>query len=145
MQLAQKNIQSEKRPGQGFTLIEVMIALAVTLIALLPLLHLLTSSILTTNAAQNLTTATLIASEKLAELTSQTDPEKSALPETIENPNTQTIFTCQKEISPAEIPELDDAPPTNLYKASITLNWYEGSKQKQTQISKYIFIDTPKK
>jgi type II secretion system protein I len=134
-----------KNTKQGFTLIEVMIALAVTLIALLPLLHLLTSSILTTNAAQNLTTATLIANEKLAELTAQTDPENSALPETIENPNSQTIFDCQKEITPIQLSDSKEQTQTNLYEASVTLSWFEGNKQKQTQISKYIFIDLSKK
>ncbi|TYO97560.1 general secretion pathway protein I [Geothermobacter ehrlichii] len=52
----------------GFTLLEIMIALAIVAIALVSLLGLMQRSILASDQAQRITRATLLAEEKLARI-----------------------------------------------------------------------------
>ncbi len=58
-----------KRIGQrGFTLLEVMVALAIVAVALVVMLGLAQRSVLTNHRLQQLTLATLLAKQKMAEI-----------------------------------------------------------------------------
>ncbi|MHC4536108.1 MAG: prepilin-type N-terminal cleavage/methylation domain-containing protein [Planctomycetota bacterium] len=129
------------RPIRAFTLIEVLIALAITVIGLVPLLHLLTTSILMTDSAWNLSQATLIGNAKLAEVISQNDLKISSDKGSIESREKEIIFDWQSKVTEADIEELQEINPTGLRKVTITVMWPEGQNQKEISLTTYVFLD----
>ena len=127
--------------AMGFTLIEVLIALAITVIGLVPLLHLLTASILLTDSAWNLSQATQIGNARLAEVISQDDLEIGTERGSIESKNKEIIFDWQSEVTEAFIEELKETNLADLRKVTVTVMWYEGQSPKQILLTTYVFFD----
>ena len=125
----------------GFTLIEVLIALTITVIGLVPLLHLLTTSILVTDSAWNLSQATLIGNARLAEVISQNDLEIGTERGSIESKDKEIVFDWQSKVTEAFIEELKDTNLADLLKVTVTVTWYEGQSPKQISLTTYVFID----
>jgi prepilin-type N-terminal cleavage/methylation domain-containing protein len=126
---------------RAFTLIEVLIALAITVIGLVPLLHLLATSTLMTDSAWNLSQATLIGNTKLAELISQDDLKISTDKGSVETLNKEIVFDWQSIVTEAFVEELEEAGLTDLWKVTVSIMWYEGKNQKQISMTTYVFVD----
>ena len=129
------------RPIRAFTLIEVLIALAITLIGLVPLLHLLTTSILMTDSAWNLSQATLIGNARLAEVISQKDLKVGTDKGSVESREKEIIFDWHSKVAEADIEELQEINPTGLRKVTVTVMWPEGQNLKEISLTTYVFID----
>ena len=129
------------RSIRAFTLIEVLIALAITLIGLVPLLHLLTTSILMTDSAWNLSQATLIGNARLAEVISHNDLKIGTDKGSIECQEKEIVFDWQSKVTEADIEELQEINPTGLRKVTVTVMWPEGQSQKEISLTTYFFID----
>ena len=129
------------RTIRAFTLIEVLIALAITVIGLVPLLHLLTASILMTDSAWNLSQATLIGNARLAEVISQNDLKIGAEKGSVESREKEIVFDWQSKVTETFIEELEEANPADLRKVTVTVIWNEGQSQKQISFTTYVFID----
>ncbi len=125
----------------AFTLIEVLIALAITVIGLVPLLHLLTTSILMTDSAWNLTQATLIGNAKLAEVITENNLEIGTDEGSVESQGKEIVFDWQSKITEAQIEELEDTGLTGMHKVTVTVMWHEGQNRKQIFLTTYVFID----
>lgn len=65
---AERGIRNGKNPGEGFTLIEVMIAVFLLAVALIGLASVTTTVIKSTEYSQTLTTATTLAKDKIEDL-----------------------------------------------------------------------------
>ncbi|MBN1805962.1 MAG: prepilin-type N-terminal cleavage/methylation domain-containing protein [Sedimentisphaerales bacterium] len=126
---------------RGFTLIEVLIALAITVIGLVPLLHLLTTSIFMTDSAWNLSQATLLGNAKLAEVIAQNNIEIGTKKGSIESEEKEMAFDWKSEVTEAPIEELEGMSLPDLLKVTVDVMWYEGKKQKQVSLMTYVFID----
>jgi prepilin-type N-terminal cleavage/methylation domain-containing protein len=129
------------RATRGFTLIEVLIALAITVIGLVPLLHLLTVSILMTDSAWNLSQATLIGNARLAEVISQNDLKIGTEKGSVEIREKEVVFDWQSEVNEAFIEELEETNLDDLRKVTVTVMWHEGQSPKQISLTTYVFID----
>jgi prepilin-type N-terminal cleavage/methylation domain-containing protein len=125
----------------GFTLIEVLIALAIMVIGLVPLLHLLTTSILMTDSAWNLSQATLIGNSKLVEVISQNDLSIGLKKGSVEIKEKEIIFDWQSEVDEVYIKELEDANLDDLHKVVVTVTWQEGLNPKQIYLTTYVYVD----
>ena len=125
----------------AFTLIEVLIALAITVIGLVPLLHLLTTSILMTDSAWNLTQATLIGNAKLAEVITENNLEIGTDQGSVESQEKEIVFDWQSKVTEAQIEELEDTDLTGLHKVTVTVIWHEGQSRKQIFLTTYVFTD----
>lgn len=125
----------------AFTLIEVLIALAVTLIGLVPLLHLLTNSILMADSAWNLSQATLIGNSRLAEVIARNDLEIGIEQGNVESEEKEIVFEWQSEVTEANIDELEDTGLKDLRKVTVTVIWHEAQSQKQILLTTYVFVD----
>jgi len=125
----------------AFTLIEVLIALAITLIGLVPLLHLLTTSILMADSAWNLSQATLIGNSKLAEVIAENNLEIGIDEGSVESEEKEIVFDWQSKVIEANINELEDSGLKDLRKVTVTVNWHEGQSQKQIFLTTYVFVD----
>lgn len=129
------------RTIMAFTLIEVLIALAITVIGLVPLLHLLTASILMTDSAWNLSQATMIGNARLAEVISRNDLKIGTDKGSIESREKQIVFDWQLRVTEAFIEELEEANLADLRKVTVTVMWHEGQSQKQMSFTTYVFVD----
>lgn len=127
--------------ARGFTLIEVLIALAITVIGLVPLLQLLTASILMTDSAWNLSQATRIGNAKLAEIVSQNDLKIGTERGSIESKSKEIVFDWQSKVTEAFIDELKETNLADLRKVTVTVMWHEGQSLKQISLATYVFID----
>ncbi len=125
----------------AFTLIEVLIALAITVIGLVPLLHLLTTSILMTDSAWNLSQATLIGNSRLAEVITENNLEIGTDEGSVESQEKEIVFDWQSKVTEADIEELEDTGLTGLHKVTVTVMWHEGQSRKQIFLTTYVFID----
>lgn len=126
---------------RAFTLIEVLIALAIIVIGLVPLLHLLTVSILITDSAWNLSQATLIGNARLAEVISQNDLKIGAEKGSVEIREKEIVFDWQSKVNEAFIEELEEVNLADLRKVTVTVMWHEGQNQKEISLTTYVFID----
>ena len=127
--------------NRGFTLIEVLIALAITVIGLVPLLHLLTTSIFVTDSAWNLSQATLLGNAKLAEVISQDDIKVGTKKGSIESEGKEMAFDWKSEVTEASIEELEGMSLPDLREITVKVMWYEGRNQKQISLTTYVDID----
>jgi len=125
----------------AFTLIEVLIALAITLIGLVPLLHLLTTSILMADSAWNLSQATLIGNSKLTEVIVENNLEIGIDRGSVESEEKEIVFDWQSKVIEANINELEDTGLKDLRKVTVTVTWHEGQSQKQIFLTTYVFVD----
>lgn len=125
----------------AFTLIEVLIALAITLIGLVPLLHLLTTSILMADSAWNLSQATLIGNSKLTEVIAENNLEIGIDRGSVESEEKEIVFDWQSKVIEANITELEDIGLKDLRKVTVTVTWHEGQSQKQIFLTTYVFVD----
>ena len=127
--------------NDAFTLIEVLIALAITLIGLVPLLHLLTTSILMADSAWNLSQATLIGNSKLTEVIAENNLEIGIDQGSVESEEKEIVFDWQSKVIEANINELEDTGLKDLRKVTVTVTWYEGQSPKQIFLTTYVFVD----
>lgn len=125
----------------AFTLIEVLIALAITLIGLVPLLHLLTTSILMADSAWNLSQATLIGNSKLTKVIAENNLEIGIDQGSVESEEKEMVFDWQSKVIEANITELEDIGLEDLRMVTVTVTWHEGQSQKQIFLTTYVFVD----
>lgn len=126
---------------RAFTLIEVLIALVITVMALVPLLHLLTTSILMNDSAWNLSQATQIGNARLAEVISQADPDVGTDKGSVESLTKEMVFDWQSQVTEAFIEELEETDLADLRKVTVTVTWDEGQSRKQIFFTTYVFVD----
>jgi serine O-acetyltransferase len=156
---------SPKNEDRGFTLLEVMAAVVILAIALLALLHANNQSLLLKARAQNLTTATLLAQEKLSEISLDTasleDSEEGDFGEnfpnwhwTLENEETDIPFdfaeaeepvglkkgestVASRERASAQAAAGKEEKP-HAQKITLTVFWPEGNKESSLTLTEYL-------
>ncbi len=126
----------------GFTLLEVMVAIAVVAIALVPLLRLHLLSLDATMHAQDLTTAVSLAQEKMSELA--TSPEPGETKGDFDAPLYER-FRWQTSVGDVEevvIPNLDapegeELPTFEVQRIEVTVIWLDGEREKLYTLESY--------
>ena len=126
---------------KAFTLVEMLIALTITVISLVPLLHLLVTSISMMDTAGCLSRATLIGKAKLAEVIGEGYPEIGTDNGNVENEGNEVVFGWQVSVTEALIKELEEIGLTGLRRVDVAVTWREGLGQKQVSLSTYVSID----
>ncbi|MBN1975470.1 MAG: prepilin-type N-terminal cleavage/methylation domain-containing protein [Sedimentisphaerales bacterium] len=130
--------QAKRVELKGFTLLEVLIALSVTAISLVPLLHLLVTSISAMDSASLLSRASLIGNAKLAEVISRGYPEPGTESGIIDNKDNNVSFKWQVDITDTQADEFKELKLNGLRKVSVTVQWDEGRRLKEIHMSTYI-------
>ena len=120
---------------------EVLIALAISAISLVPLLHLLVKSISTMDAASCQSNATIIANSVLAETISEEHIETGTKTGTIKNETDNIIYKWQVTIANYQIEELQKLDLHSLRKVNVDVYWNQGQSQKQVSVSSLISSD----
>lgn len=113
--------------GAGFTLLEVMIALAIIAIALVVILHSHSLSIARTNQAKNIILSCLLAQKQMADIESL---EFSALVNSKGGFEGYPQFSWQRSIY--------ETPKEDFKKVALLISWDEGEGQASTEIVTFI-------
>jgi type II secretion system protein I len=138
MFLNRKNKHLNFHKLEGFTLMEVLIALAITAIGLIPLLHLLVSSISMMDSASCLSYASILANEKLAETVSGGYPEPGTESGILDRGGSNIPYKWQIDITDAPQDELEDLHLSDLRKVNVCVFWNQGRTKKQVSVSTLI-------
>ena len=120
---------------------EVLLALSITVISLVPLLHLLAVSISMVDSAGCLSQATLIANAKLAEVIGKGYPEIGTDSGEVENEGSDVVFEWQVSVTDARAKELEDIGLSGLRRVNVVVTWLEGQRRKQVSLSTYVCTD----
>ena len=115
------------RKAHGFTLLEVMIALAILALVGVAFLRTQASSVHLVDESAQISLATLLAREKMAELESADFPEAGK--NSGEGGEAFPRYRWEREVSPTEIPA--------LRKALVRVLWREGTKERSLELVAY--------
>lgn len=118
----------------GFTLLEVMVALAVVAIALVPLLRLHLLSLDATARAQDLTRAIFLAQETLSSVPSF--PEAGEEQGTFESPELNR-FRWQTVVTEDELVLASSAQPIAVRHIEVTISWLDGQRERHYTLESY--------
>ncbi|MFH1625329.1 MAG: type II secretion system minor pseudopilin GspI [Pseudomonadota bacterium] len=117
-----------RRADGGFTLLEVMVTLAIVGIALVAILRSLAMSVDVSNESRNLSVATLLAKWKMAEIESQVFPDVGEGGG--EFGDEYPGFRWETTTTETEVKE--------LRKVAVTVLWQEGKYEKKLQLATLI-------
>jgi len=123
-------------PGaSGFTFLEVLMALCVVLIALVPLIQLHVTSIRLIDAGSRITRATLLANAKLAEIVAMDAPEIGRSEGRIEEERGLT-FHWRSTVTEADLVGLTGGSIPGIRHVHVVVTWQNGSQDAT------VFVDT---
>lgn len=111
---------------KAFSLVEVLLALCVVLIGLLPLIHLHVVSIRMVDSSARLSRATLIANAKLAEIIARGFPELGTSSGRFQDDDRGVVFRWSAAVTDTRAPELEAAHVTGLRAVRVDVAWENG-------------------
>jgi general secretion pathway protein I len=120
------------RRSKGFSLIEVVAALAIVSIALLGLLRLHLISMSTADKAQAVAQAALVAQERVAEVLCAGYPQVGIKSGVVEADGSE--FTWRTEVAEAQCQPVQ----SGLRKLSVDVAWQKGAGKKHIQMITYV-------
>ena len=121
----------------GFTLVEVLVALAVMALALVALLRLQVISIVMADRAALLTRATLLADAQMTEVRAGPLPGLGVTEGVFEDSGVAEM-RWQVVVSPVRVAELDDARTAELRKVAVRVTWRDGERLKRVELVTYV-------
>ncbi len=127
-----------KKKNNGFTLIEVMIAIAIIAIALVVILHSYGLGVSMANESQDFSLATLFAQEKMAEIEMEGFPEIGEKEGDFgeEYPSgSETLLGWRPRFTWKEI--VAETPMEELRKVTLTISWDEKNLEVVTYLAKH--------
>lgn len=121
-----------KPQRSGFTLLEIMIALAIVSVAMVSLLALANRSIGVHERLQRITTATLLAQQKMAET------EVTARNGILGNAESQGVFTGSYTAYRWQI-AYEDTPLPSVQRVTVTVLWGDEERNELVDLTSFIF------
>lgn len=119
---------------RAFTLIEVLIALAILAIAAVALLQLQVASIKLSDRASRQTRAALLAQARLAEATAEGFPEIGGSAGGFAGEE-NAGFRWETMVEEARDPALEDAGVRGLRRLAVTVRWNDGESERQVELT----------
>jgi len=119
--------------SRAFTLLEVLIALAIVSIALVGLLRLHLFSMATADAAQAMTQAVFVAEAQLAEATAPGFPRQGTTSGALERNRRQ--FNWKTEVRDATRPGGQNPVRSGLREVATTVTWKQGSDRRTVKMT----------
>jgi hypothetical protein len=116
------------RRHAGFTFMEILVALCIVLIALVPLIHLHVVSIHMIDAGSHMAKATLVANDRLAEILARDVPELGKSSGQIEDATSTTVYRWTVVITDAAVPELESTRLMGIRQVHVDVAWQDGER-----------------
>lgn len=135
MKVLRKGNNRSRLSGGGFTLLEVMVAMAILVACLVPLLSAIIGGLRSTANARDIIVATQLARNKMTQMELETFPEfegKDSGDFGKEFPN----YTWRTEIYKRPELELleDQIPGLNTMEVHLYINWHAGITEKEIEV-----------
>ena len=127
-----------RRPPGAFTLIEVLLALAVLSIFLVTLLGLQVVSIRLADTAQRVTRASLIAQARMAEALAATDLATGTASGTMTDERQDISWRWERTIADVRPAELETAEVKGLRAVTVRVAWQEGAHERDVVLTAYV-------
>jgi general secretion pathway protein I len=121
---------------EGFTLLEVIVALAIVSIALLGLLQLHLVSVQIADTAQTTTLAVLLAQEKMAETVARGVPVPGTQSGVEERDGSQ--FQWRTEVTNANTPQSCGLRGNALRQVCVDVQWLQGTRPRNVRMTTFI-------
>ena len=122
----------------GFTLIEVLLALAVLSISLVTLLGLQVASIGLVDHAQRLTRATLIAQSRMAETLGGRDFSLGSDYGSVEDDARDVTWQWETTIEEVRVPVLEEADVKGMLQVTVRVRWADGARRREVVLASYV-------
>lgn len=126
------------RQRLGFTFVEVLVALCVILIALVPLLHLHVNSIRQATVAACTAKAVFLADSKVAETLAQDTLEWGQRRGEVDDEDSAITFQWRVRVSDAQPLELEGGDPLDMRHVHVDVAWQDGSRKRKVSLDRLI-------
>ncbi len=113
----------------GFTLMEVLVALCIVLIALVPLIHLHVASIRMIDSGSHMARATLVAGDRLAEILARDVPELGKSSGHVKDETRDVVYRWTSVVTDAPVPALESARLMGLRQVHVDVAWQDGERE----------------
>jgi type II secretion system protein I len=124
----------------GFTFLEVLVALCVVLLALVPLIHLHAASIRMIGSGAQRAKATLLANDRLAEILAQETPDLDQSAGHVDDANDGTVYRWTAVVTEARPPELESVPLAGLRQVHVEVAWDDGRQEAVVALDTYVRV-----
>lgn len=123
---------------QGFTFLEILIALCVVLIALVPLIHLHVASIRMIDSSSHMARATLLANDRLAEILAREAPDLGKSGGRVEDANDGMIYRWTAVVTDTRPPEAESLPLWGMRQVRVEVAWQNGGREVVVSLDTYV-------
>ena len=125
---------------RGFTLIEILVALCVVLIALVPLLRMHVLSIRQIDAGMLMARATLLANAKMAELVAQKRPALGKAEGRFDEAHQGVAFYWKSVVTEARPSELGGATWSDMRHLHLDVFWQRGDRDAAVSLDTLVHV-----
>jgi prepilin-type N-terminal cleavage/methylation domain-containing protein len=126
--------------SRGFTFLEILIALWVVLIALVPLIHLHVASIRMIDSSSHMAQAALLANDRLAEILARETSDLGKSGGHVEDANDGTVYRWTVVVTDARPPETESLPLSGLRHVHVEAVWQDGGRDVVVSLDTYIHV-----
>lgn len=123
-----------RRGPSGFTFIEILVALCIVLIALVPLIRLHVVSIFQVDAATHLARATFLANAKLAEVVASNVVESGRSQGRVSDADLHVVFQWVLIVDEAHPSELENIDLADLRRVHVDVAWQDGRRDRTVSL-----------
>jgi Tfp pilus assembly protein PilV len=129
-----------RRGPSGFTFLEILIALCVVLLALVPLMRLHVVSIRMIDSGSHIAKAALLANDRLAEILARETPDLGQSNGRVEDANDGTVYRWTAEVTETRPPETESAPLSGLRQVRVEVAWQDGGHDVVVALDTYVHV-----
>jgi len=129
---------------RGFTFLEILIALCIVLLALVPLIHLHVASIRMIDASAHMAKATLLANDRLATTLTQERPDLGKSGGRVEDANDGMVYRWTVVVTDTHPPETESLPLVGLRQVRVEVAWQDGGRDRVVALDTCIRVAVTK-
>jgi hypothetical protein len=126
----------------GFTFLEILVALCIVLIALVPLIHLHVVSIRVIDSGSHMARATLLANDRLADILARDVPELGESSGRVKDETRDTVYRWTSVVTDAPLPALESARLMGLRQVHVDVAWQDGERDAVVSLDTLVHIAT---
>jgi len=130
----------DARGRAGFTFMEILIALCIVLIALVPLIHLHVVSIRMIDSGSHMAKATLVANDRLAEILARDIPELGKSSGRMEEETGGTVYRWTSVVTDAAVPALESTRLMGIRQVHVEVTWQDGERDAVVSLDTLVHV-----
>jgi Tfp pilus assembly protein PilW len=127
----------------GFSFLEVLIALCVVLIALVPLIRLHLTSIHMIDSSSRRARAMLLANAKMTEIIAMETPDLGGKSKGRVEDECGVVFSWSRMVKDAELSDVTETPLPGLCQVHVDVTWKDGRQDAVVSADTFVHFPTP--